>query len=304
MGGISVTNIDFDLNLIKTFIYVYELGSISKASEKFFVSQPAITQSIKKIETIAKCQLFVRSPKGVNPTANAKILYDNFKLALNNINNGMNLLYEENNFAHGAISIGSSSTLMRGLLLPFIYKFREKYQNIKISIVDGISTKLMENLKRGDVDIAIMSDPILIPANIEKTIITQIEDCFIVNKNFQKEFISKHALQEYPIILQKSPSNNRVFFDQLCKQNDVKITPSLETESFGIITDLISNTNDMIGFSTKDFILHNLENNIRILKTDFIIEKRNICLFKIKGQMLSNSLKLFLTELEQYFCKK
>ena len=300
-----MSNINFDLNLTKAFVCVYETGSISKASEKLFVSQPAITQSIKRLEEILDTELFLRTPKGMKPTTNGEVLYDSFKKALNDIEQGINLLAEMNDFAHGEIRIGSGSTIMRGLMLPFIFEFRKKYPNIKISIIDGISTEQINNLKRGDIDIALMAEPVPVFEDFDKITITKIEDCFVVNSEFEKNFVPKNELKNYQMILQKLPSSNRVFFDKLCSENKVKITPSLETESFGIILDFISNTKDMIGFSTKTFIKNDLKTkNIKVLDTDFEIYPRDVCALKMKDRGTSNSTKLFLTELESYFSKK
>ena len=295
-------NTNFDLNLIKTFVSVYETGSTTLASEKLFVSQPAITQSIKKLEETFNCELFVRLPKGMKPTPSGEVLYEDFKRALNSVQHGVNVLFERNQIEGGEIVIGSSSTIMRGLLLPLIFKFREKHPNIKISIVDGISTQLMEKLKRGDVDMAIVSEPAQSIEGANKKVITTIEDCFVVNKNFESDFVSKNELKNYQMILQKLPSSNRVFFDKLCKENKVTIVPSLETESFGIILDFVSNATDMIGFSTKSFIEKDLKTKkIKILKTDFEITPREICVFNMKDRIMANSSRMFLSELETYF---
>lgn len=84
--------------------------------------------------------------------------------------------------------------------------------------------------------------PVPVFEDFDKITITKIEDCFVVNSEFEKNFVPKNELKNYQMILQKLPSSNRVFFDKLCSENKVKITPSLETESFGIILDFISNT--------------------------------------------------------------
>ena len=95
-----------------------------------------------------------------------------------------------------------------------------------------------------------------------------------------------------------------MFFDKLCKKNNVSIKASLETESFGIIIDFISNTDDMIGYSTKNFIKNELKNkNIKILATDFDILPRNVCAYSMKDRSISKSTKLFIDELENFFKK-
>ena len=77
-------------------------------------------------------------------------------------------------------------------MLPFIFEFRKKYPNIKISIIDGISTEQINNLKRGDIDIALMAEPVPVIEDFDKITITKIEDCFVVNSEFEKNFLPKN----------------------------------------------------------------------------------------------------------------
>ena len=61
------------------------IGSISKAANVLFISQPAITKSIKKLENELEITLFNRSPKGVSLTENGKIFYEFIKNGIKNI---------------------------------------------------------------------------------------------------------------------------------------------------------------------------------------------------------------------------
>ena len=81
---------DIDLNLIKTFLAVYENKSILLASKKLFISQPAVTKSIQKLEELLGGKLFIRTAKGVVPTKEGEefntACYNSMKI----LNNGIN----------------------------------------------------------------------------------------------------------------------------------------------------------------------------------------------------------------------
>ena len=69
-----------NLNLLKYFYEVVNIGNITKASEKLLVSQPAITKAIKELENELNTTLLERSKKGVIPTEEGQILYEHIKL--------------------------------------------------------------------------------------------------------------------------------------------------------------------------------------------------------------------------------
>ncbi len=80
---------DFDMNLIKPFVKVYELNSITKASELLDVSQPAISGSIKRLETYLGYPLFIRSGRNLTPTPNAQSFYSQLSSVLDIVDNAL-----------------------------------------------------------------------------------------------------------------------------------------------------------------------------------------------------------------------
>jgi len=294
--------IDLDLNLIKTFLTVYECKSILLASKKLFISQPAITKSIKKLESFLGCELFVRTPKGVVPTTEGEMFnhacYNSVKL----LDEGIKKISSYSSLEEGYLNIGSSSTIIRKLLLPFIEKFTKKYPKIKLSITDANSEKIQTYLKNGRIDVGILNLPIAEDSlNIKP--LTKTTDCFIAHPTFEQEFLSKEKISLYPLILQKRPSNNRDYFEKMCIDNQVQYTPSIEMSSFGLITDFVSK-NIGIAYTVKDFILDDLKNNrVKEIKTDLKIEPREVVLATASFSINSFACKTFIKEIEQYFKK-
>mgnify|MGYP003318319857 CR=1 FL=1 len=113
------------------------IGSISKAANVLFISQPAITKSIKKLENELEITLFNRSPKGVSLTENGKIFYEFIKNGIESFTNGEHKLTSLKNLDTGIIKIGASTTVTKYFLMPYIEKFHTLYPNIDISITNN-----------------------------------------------------------------------------------------------------------------------------------------------------------------------
>lgn len=296
--------IDLDLNLIKTFLTVYECKSILLASKKLYVSQPAVTKSIKKLESFLGGKLFIRTPKGVIPTAEGEqfnsICYNAIKI----LENGINKFSTYGSLEEGRINIGSSSTIIRKLLLPFIEQFNKKHPKIYIDITDANSEKLQKYLKNGTIDLAILNLPIAEQNLYNITEVTATQDCFIAPADFEKDFLSKQEIKNYPLILQKRPSSNRDYFEQMCADNDISYVPNIEMSSFGLMTDFVSK-NMGIAFTVKEFILDDLQKGrVKVLKTDLKMKPRKVGVLTLNGSANSFVCQTFIDELVEYFKKQ
>ena len=292
---------DLDLNLLKTFIAVYENKSIFAASKKLYISQPAVTNSIKRLENFLNGKLFIRTPKGVEPTLEGRDFYSDCISALQLIDKGINKIKSYNLLEKGQLHIGSSSTIIRILLVPFITAFSKRYPKINITITDGISSELITLLQKNEIDLAIMSEPIAFEDAFDKTIITKTTDCFICSYNFKHDFVKKQDIKNFPIVVQKKPSNNRDGFEKMCIDNDLDLKPNYEMTSFGLITDFVEK--DLgIGFTIKDFVQTAIKNkSVKVLNTDLIIKPRKVFALTSKGQTSSFVCKAFIEELVESF---
>ena len=292
---------DLDLNLIKIFIKVYENKSILAASKKLYVSQPAITSSIKKLEDFLGGQLFVRTSKGVVPTTEGIQFYESCTTALNTIKNGIAKFNDYQTLEKGNLNIGSSSTIVRKIILPFISEFSKKHPNRVLSITDITSDKLMEYTKRGDLDLAILNAPLDSDDSFNVTKVIQTIDCFITNVNFPHNYLPKEEIKNYPLVLQKRPSTNREFFEQMCMQNNINLSPNLEIGSFGLITDFIEKGMG-IAYTVKDFVTKDIQDKrVKELKTDFVIKPRDVIVITPQNSVNSFACKTFISELVAFF---
>lgn len=96
---------------------------MTKASEELHISQPAISQSIKKLEVQLGGTLFIRSNKGMELTSEGKMFYNYIKSALELINNAENEFTSFKDLSKGKINIGASTTLTKIVIMDAIKNF-------------------------------------------------------------------------------------------------------------------------------------------------------------------------------------
>lgn len=117
-----------DLNLYKIFYVVAKSSTFSSAAKKLYISQPAISYSIKTLESQLNCKLFCRNTKNIALTFEGFQILNQIETAINLIISAETKLQDIANLSRGHISIGIPSHLGAAYLLP-------KLKNSKKSIL-------------------------------------------------------------------------------------------------------------------------------------------------------------------------
>ena len=282
-----------DLELYKVFYVVAKNKHMTKASEELHISQPAIWQSIKKLETQLGGTLFLRSNKGMELTNEGKMFYEYIKGALDLINNAENEFTSFKRLSTGEIKIGCSTTLTKLLLLEPINKFHLTYPNINIKIVNDLTSNLISDLKLGKLDFVIFNESNIKETNLDLKIIKSLKQGFIYNPSFYKDDINSfEELNKYPLLLQKEESNSRKFLDYLMLKNNVKLIPKMEVVSQDLIIEFL-NIGLGIGFTFVDYAKKEYK-NLQELNINKSIPNINIYLAKNKSISLTFASKEFL----------
>ena len=172
-----------------------------------------------------------------------------------------------------------------------------------MSITDAHSKKLEEYTKTGIVDLSIINIPLLDEKAFKVIPFTSTTDCFIASTNFEKDFLTKEEIKNYPLLLQKRPSSNRDYFENMCLKNNIFYTPNFEMSSFGLIADFVSK-NAGIAYTVKDFILDDIKSGrVKELKTDFEILPRDIVVITNENTINNFATDTFIKELVNFFKK-
>lgn len=293
-------NIDYELYRI--FYEVAKSGNITHASRKLNISQPAISKSIKNLESQLGGDLFVRTQKGVVLTEEGKVFYEHIKNAIESITNAENEFSSLMSLETGSIRIGVSTTITEKYLLPYLKKFHELYPHITIHMYTDISNELLVKLKNGSIDLAIVhtidkdygSD-----INIRN--IKEIHSVFVFNDSYKKLKnieLSINDLVRYPIILQTKGSNSRDFIDKIEEDYNIIFNNTIESSSYTLISEF-AKIGLGIGISTEEYIEEDLKNkSLYEVKLIEELPKRYISIATLRNKTPNFSTKKFMEILD------
>lgn len=287
-----------DLELYRVFYAVAKHKHMTKASEELHISQPAISQSIKKLEDQLGGTLFLRSNKGMGLTEEGKMFYEYVKGALELINNAENEFTSFKDLSKGEIKIGCSTTLTKLVLMNSLKDFHLDYPNININITNDLTSNLINDLKLGKLDFVIFNGSNIKETNLNLEKIKELKQGFIYNPEFYDDNVNNFKdLNEIPLILQKEESNSRKLLDYVALQNNVKLIPKMEVVSQELITEF-TNIGLGIGFAIIDLAKRNYK-NIKELNINKKIPNINIYLATNKSVSLTFASKMFIKYLKK-----
>ena len=265
------------LELYRVFKEVAETGNISLAAKNLYISQSAVSQSIKQLETALQARLFARSPRGVSLTWEGQMLYQYVRSALGLLATGEDKLSQAQQLLLGTLTIGASDTVTSFFLTPFLETFHRQHPGIRLKIVSGRSAKVLSMLKSGAVDIAFASSPSEPGLSTWSCFATH--SVFVAGSGYDCDFDHVYTRQEiadFPLILLERKASSRVFLEQYFLQSGITLTPEIELSSRSLLVSLAKIGLGVAGV-TLEFVQDALlSGDIRLLKTDFTIPSRSV----------------------------
>ena len=175
---------DISLDLYKVFYYICEFGSISKAANYLYVSQPAVTRKISELEDILEATLIYRTPRGIELTDYGKKLYNEIKDSIEKLNSVGGKFSKAQKEQNTVIRIDAGGYMtVKGLLLNVINQFSRKYPKIKYQISTLPFAEGFQKLKEGKIDIKLVSEKRIkdLPENIVIKNGYDVHSIFIIN---------------------------------------------------------------------------------------------------------------------------
>ena len=177
---------DINYELYKVFYHVASTLSFSEASKQLYISQSAVSQSIKALEKKLDQTLFIRSTKKVQLTPEGEILLRHIEPAMNLIRRGESQLVDANSTG-GQIRIGASDTICRYFLVPYLEKFHKEFPSAHIKVTNETSVKCVELLESGQVDCIVINYPNSHLSNLYSIRkIKSFKDVFVANNSFSE----------------------------------------------------------------------------------------------------------------------
>lgn len=292
---------EHNLNQLKIFYTVASEGNISKAARKLFISQPAISMAVSKLEENLDVMLLKRSAKGVHMTYEGKILFEQLKTAFNAIDIGEQKIKNIKNLGVGKIKIGASASLCKYILIPFLKEYIEENPHIKIVIECQSSAKSLELLENGKLDIALVVQP---ENNTKSEFLAlgEFEDIFIANKTYidnlilreKKDLTTNDILKKGNLMLLDEENLSRVFVDKYLKENKIEAKGIIEVTNMDLLIDF-AKIGMGISCVIKQFVNDDLkQGNITELMLETPMNKRTIGFVYPYAKSRSTSANLFI----------
>jgi DNA-binding transcriptional LysR family regulator len=238
---------NISLDYYKIFYEVARELNITRASEKLLISQPAVTQTINKLEEQLNTQLFIRQSRGLMLTKMGELLFDEVKQALVHFQLAERLVEEEENLLRGEIVIGCGTHLAKTLLVEPITTFHLLYPKVNIKILDKSSSLMLKELALGQIDLVIGQNKTQPTKQIVFRPLLQEQYVFVCHKNYLQtvhlsadSFQNKH-LQKVSVIVGSVGSSVRAKFDQINTQQHFNLTPQIEVAGHNMSIALVKN---------------------------------------------------------------
>ena len=266
------------LELYRVFQEVARMGNISAAAQNLFISQSAVSQSIKQLEEQLQVRLFSRSTRGVVLTSEGKLLLDYVSHGLGLIQCGEEKLAQSRQLLTGELIIGASDTVTKTYLVSRLEAFHQNYPAIQIRILNGTSQMVLDYLHAGQVDIAFASEPKDKDAYSVRHCF-DTHQLFVAAPNYDCDFDHVHSMEEiaaFPLILLERKASSRLYLERFFLQNGLKLNPEIELGARSLLVDLAA-----IGFGvagvTEEFVRKELDSGrLKKLKTSFEIPARSV----------------------------
>ena len=269
---------DINYELYKVFYYVAKTLSFSEASKKLFISQSAVSQSIKALEKKLDQTLFIRSTKRVKLTPEGEILFKHIEPAVNLIIRGENQIMDANDLNGGQLRIGATDTICRYHLVPYLKEFHEHFPNVHIKVTNATSSRCVDLLENEVVDLIVTNytNPRMNSIqNVRK--IHEFHDVFIANQNYAHLKNKRLELEEllgYPILMLDKVSMTSEFLHSLFQQHQLDLVPEIELSSNDLLIDLAR-----IGLGIAfipDFCLPENDPDLFIIRTREMLPTRQL----------------------------
>lgn len=298
------SRLNHNLNAYRIFYSVANSGSISKAAKELFISQPAISKSIQKLEEGAGCKLFSRSSRGVSLTEEGELFYSYVKSAFETLRLGEEKLQRSLKLGIGHLKIGVSSALCKYILLPYLQEFIRRYPHIGISIACQSTNETLKLLSESKIDIGLTAKPQNAKA-FRFDGLAEIEDVFVATPDYLKNLRARgvpenRILQHSALMLLDKNNMTRRYIDDYLQENQIPARDVIDVSDMDLLIDFAK-----IGLGTacviKSFVQKELaEGSLAEIPLAVPVAKRSVGFSRPARQKPAKALELFIRFYKDY----
>lgn len=294
-----------NLSLYHIFNSVAEAGNISKAAKELYISQPAISKAVTKLEQNLDTKLFVRNSRGVTLTEAGRLLYEQTNAAFRHLQKAEDTIKKNKELGTGHIKIGVSTTLCKYVLLPYLEKFVHQFPHIRISISCQSTYETLSLLQARKIDIGLIGEPARTD-NLHFKSVQTIEDVFTTTPSYLKNLEKRNpdALRnpfEYANIMLLDKYNiSRRHIDEYMRDSEILTDQMLngrilEISSMDLLIEF-AKVGLGIACVIKEFIETELKDGSLVtIPLNIPIRKREIGFAYLKDHIYNEALDSFLS---------
>ncbi|MFP4975553.1 LysR family transcriptional regulator [Paenibacillus sp. CN-4] len=287
------------LEWYRVFYWTAKLGGVTNAAKKLHITQPAVSHTLKQLESSLGGNLFFRSPKGVTLTSEGEVLFQFVEQAIQLIDQGETKLIEMQNLVSGEINIGASDTLCKHYLLPYLEQFHKDYPDVRVRVTNRTTPETIALLKEGIIDFGVVNLPAEDPKiQFKKSLVQQ--DCLIGIPRFADllgESTTLGELQKYPLLMLETGGSTRSYLDNYALSHGVIFNPDFELGSIDLLVEFA-----LSGFGlaliVRDYVHKELASGKLVeIPIAPAIPERHIGIAVLKGVPLSKVSERFLDKI-------
>lgn len=284
---------NFSLDLYRVFAAVYEKRSFSEAARQLFVTQSAVSQSVKQLETMLGIQLFLRGKRAVTPSVEARQLYAMIAPAIGTICEAEERIERFKRLQEGFLRVGAADTVARHFLLPYLKRWNELHPGVRLQVVNRTSTEAFSLLSAGKLDVAFVNSPVdKSKFSVKKCL--ELHDVFIAGNAFSElkgKTITRKELCSYPLIMLEKLSNTRRSIDEEFMRSGITLNPEIDLGCHDLLVDF-ARINLGISCVTREFAA--IDGELFELKLDEPLPVRELDLCWVDAGNLSEAKKRFI----------
>ena len=287
-----------NLELYKAFYTVAKCGSLTKAAEELYISQPAVSQAIKQLETQLGGTLFNRTHKGMELSeTGGKQIFPLVEQALKLFEQVESKYAELKDTATGVVRICASDTVATHFLLPYIKRYHEKYPDVNLILQNGTSGETIELLKNKKGDIGFVNLPIDDSYVNLLSSVMQLHDTFVASDRFaelETGVVELKRLQDYPLLMLELSTATRQAIVSFAHSQGIHLHPEIELASLELMAEL-AKSGIGIACIPREFVSHEINSgSLKEIITAPALPARAIGLCLPKGENLTFAVKEFL----------
>jgi len=294
--------VESTLSSYRIFNAVAEAGNLSKAAKELFISQPAISKAVSKLEQSLSVKLFTRNSRGVKLTEEGALLYGYTCSAFESLRRGEESIRKIHTLGMGQIKIGVSTTLCKHLLLPQLQNFMETYPHIKLNIECRSTAETLTLLEEGKLDIGLIGKPSR-SRSVDFFPLSTVQDTFVAsptylsNLNEREPGLSKDSaalLQRANLMMLDEKNISRLHMNDYFTKHDLHPGQSLEVSNMDLLIEF-AKIGLGVGCVIREFVAQELTDGSLIeLKLPHALSKRTVGFAYNKIAAQNDSLKRFI----------